>query len=293
VTQADINSGVDIVNTANVSFASGVAVAPQIVTATVRVVQNKAFTVTKSVNKQTTAAANDALRYTIVVSNTGNTDLPNLVLTDNLLTPAQLVCSPIQPGQTLPAFTGTTTCTGTYTTTQDDINSGAPIVNQVTAQLGGVPTQTATATTTVLQNRALSITKAANVNVVSQAGSVIQYSIVVRNVGNVDAQQLSVIDGRIQGGLLCTPTILGGTLLVGASTTCTGTYTVSQDDMDSGRPHCQQRHGLRCSDGSRQRHRHGQHPPERHDDRCQDCQLGVCERVGHFVAVPDHDPEHG
>lgn len=237
VTQSDINAGVALLNTANVSFTNP-NVQPQTVRATVNVVQVKAFNVTKSVNKTTTSTAGDVLGYTIVISNTGNTDLLNLAVTDPLITGAggSLTCSPIAVGQTLPATTGSTTCRGTYTTTQSNINSGANIVNTVTVNLGGVNPQDATATTTVTQNRALSITKTPSVNVVDAAGQIIRYTIVVRNVGNVDLNNLTVSDQRLSTTVVCAPVGIGGTLPVAGSTTCSGSYTVLQSDINAGVP---------------------------------------------------------
>lgn len=155
-----------------------------------------------------------------------------LQLTDNLVS---LQCNPVSNGGTLPAFTGTTTCTGRYTVTQADLNRGSNLVNTATAVLGGVTQQTAVATTTVLQNRALAITKTPSLNVVDAAGTAIVYSIQVSNAGNVDLTTLSVVDPRLPG-LVCAPTGLGGTLRVGTNTLCTGTYSTTQADINAGVP---------------------------------------------------------
>jgi uncharacterized repeat protein (TIGR01451 family) len=229
VTQSDINTGLPLLNTATVSFTNAAAQKP---TASVNVVQTKLFNLSKSVDKLTTSTAGDQLSYSVVVSNTGNTDLLNLQLQDDLVT---LQCTPVANGGTLSAFTGTTTCTGRYTVTQVDINRGTNLVNTVTAALGGVSPKTATATTSILQNRALRITKTPSVSVVSTAGAPILYSIRVSNVGNVDLASLSVVDPRLPA-MVCSPTGVGGTLLVGAGTTCTGTYTTLQSDINAGVP---------------------------------------------------------
>jgi len=229
VSQADVNAGLSLVNTATVSFTNSPTQTP---TASVNVIQNKDYVVTKSVNKLTTASAGDVLSYTVVVSNVGNTDLQNLQLNDELVS---LQCSPVSAGGTLQAFTGSTTCRGTYTTTQDDINRGSSIVNTVSVSLGGVPVKTATATTTVSQNRALAIVKTPNVQVVDAAGQLIVYSIRVTNVGNVDLSAIAIADPLLPN-MACAPVGVGGNLRVGVSTVCQGTYSVTQGNINAGVP---------------------------------------------------------
>ena len=72
---------------------------------------------------------------------------------------------------------------------------------------------------------------------VAAAGDVIHYSITVFNTGNVTLTGVSVSDPRINGNLDCDAGTAGQqttgfTIAVGASLTCTGTYTVLQSDID-------------------------------------------------------------
>ncbi len=228
-TQADINAGLPLVNTATVSFTNSPVQTPSV---SVNVLQNRNFVLTKSVDKLTTRSAGDVLTYSVVVSNVGNTDLINLQLTDELVS---LQCNPVSNGGTLAAFTGTTTCRGTYTTTQADVNGGANIVNTVFAALGGVATKSAVATTSVLQNRALAITKTPSRQVVDAAGQSVQYTISVSNAGNVDLTSLSVVDPLLPN-LVCLPIGVGGNLRVGTVTVCQGTYIVTQANINAGTP---------------------------------------------------------
>jgi uncharacterized repeat protein (TIGR01451 family) len=73
---------------------------------------------------------------------------------------------------------------------------------------------------------------------VAAAGDVIHYSITVFNTGNVTLTGVSVSDPRINGNLDCDTGTAGQqttgfTIAVGASLTCTGTYTVLQSDIDT------------------------------------------------------------
>jgi uncharacterized repeat protein (TIGR01451 family) len=71
---------------------------------------------------------------------------------------------------------------------------------------------------------------------VSKLGDVISYSFLVTNTGNVTLTKVSVTDSQVApaGALTSGPTCPSLTLAVGASETCTGTYTVTQADFDNG-----------------------------------------------------------
>ena len=70
---------------------------------------------------------------------------------------------------------------------------------------------------------------------VAQAGETISYSIQVTNSGNVTVSSITVSDPLI--ATITCPTSGNATiasLSVGASETCTGSYAVTQDDIDAG-----------------------------------------------------------
>jgi LPXTG-site transpeptidase (sortase) family protein len=86
-------------------------------------------------------------------------------------------------------------------------------------------------------NPALAITKTANPTSVSAAGDVITYTLEVENIGNVDLTTVFVSDPMLSN-LDCDPILPGNqnsglSLAVGESMTCTGTYTVTQQDIDT------------------------------------------------------------
>ena len=60
------------------------------------------------------------LHYTLVATNDGNVTLTGVSITDAKL--GALTCNPTQPATLAPA--ATLTCTGTYLTTQADVNAG-------------------------------------------------------------------------------------------------------------------------------------------------------------------------
>ncbi|MCL2594068.1 MAG: DUF11 domain-containing protein [Promicromonosporaceae bacterium] len=81
---------------------------------------------------------------------------------------------------------------------------------------------------------------------VTNDGDLIEYTLIVTNMGNGPADDLRLVEidfhsdelgGTYYGDPLvwvCTPVAEGGTLAAGASTTCTATYRVVQEDIDEG-----------------------------------------------------------
>ena len=82
------------------------------------------------------------------------------------------------------------------------------------------------------QNPALAIDKQVAETLFTEAGQVLHYTIVVTNVGNVTLEQVIVTD-ELVSDLDCEPDLPVPTLAVGASFTCTATYTIVEADFDS------------------------------------------------------------
>jgi uncharacterized repeat protein (TIGR01451 family) len=106
VTQADINLGTDIVNTASVVTTE--LPTPEVASATTTITQTPGLTIAKVANP-TSIAAPGVITYTITVVNDGNTDLTNVVLTDVFAGGATLASGDTNPIQCLmwakPGFT--------------------------------------------------------------------------------------------------------------------------------------------------------------------------------------------
>ena len=136
------------------------------------------------------------------------------------------------PAGTILAIGASVTCTGTYTVVAADIPAGS-IINSATGSGGGLTTPPATATVTYKQ---LAITKVATPTTYDAVGDVITYTYTLTNTGNtvLGPTQFTVIDNKINGGtpFNCGPA--GTTLGLGASVTCTATYTVVAADLTAG-----------------------------------------------------------
>jgi len=168
--------------------------------------------------------------YSVQATNSGNVTLTNVSVTDPMS--AQMpdwACdktdATLAPGDKI-------TCTGTYTLTQADIDTGT-VANTATADgkdaKGHDVTGTDTVTVDEPQNPAITVVKTGKLTGGSTAGATIAYTVTATNTGNVTLTDVVVTDALVPA-LSCDRT----TLAPSESTTCTGTYTVKQSDVDAG-----------------------------------------------------------
>src|SRR5262249_42365919 len=141
--------------------------------------------------------------------------------------------SPTCPPAASLAVGETTTCTATHSITQADVDNGS-LTNHANAHTSfnspPVNSPQATATVTAVQAPALKLYKSASPTTYSVAGQPISYTYVVKNIGNVDlAGPVTITDDKASPS--CPPV---ASLAVGATTTCTATYLVTQNDVDTG-----------------------------------------------------------
>jgi len=226
-TQADLDAG-SIVNTA--SATSGVVVSP---TANHSLPANitHSLVLTKTPSPTTFAAPGVAISYTYVVRNTGNATIPAstaISVSDDKL--ASVTCPAIPVGGIAP--NATLTCTGSHTTTQADVDAGS-ITNIASATDGTAISPPVSATVNATQSPAMTIAKSTPATTYATVGQVIAYSFTVTNTGNVTlTSAVTVTDSKI-ASVSC-PALPGGRLAPAAFITCTGSYTITQADLDAG-----------------------------------------------------------
>ncbi len=231
LTQADVNAGV--VN--NTATASGTPPTGSAVTATdtdtLPVTRTTSITIDKVAGTPSGNTAGSTIAYTFLVTNTGNTTLTSVGVTDAKVGSVSCPATTLAPG-------ASTTCTATYVITQADVNAG--VVNNTATATGTppsgltAPTGTDSTTTPITRTPGVLLDKqAGGLTDVDgngpDAGDTIAYSFVVTNTGNVTLTSVGVNDPKV-GVVSCPVT----TLNPGASTTCTKTYTLTQADVDSG-----------------------------------------------------------
>ena len=209
--------------------------------------QTPALTIAKSASPSTVTAAGQTVHYSFLVTNSGNTTLTNVKVTDTPTAPAGAV-TPVCPGSvgnTGPTVTAgqNITCTATYTVTQADIDNGS--IHDSALATGTPPTGASVqsppspATVTATQLPALTVAKSASPAKVTAVGQTITYSFVVTNTGNVTVSTVGVTDTQTApaGALTGPPTCPRSSLDPGQATTCTATYTVTAADLTHGSVH--------------------------------------------------------
>ena len=182
----------------------------------------------------------ETITYVFTVTNTGNVTLTNLIITETV-GDITFVGSPIaslEPGQS-----NNTSYTGSYKLTQADIDSGS-FTN--TAEVSGTAPDDSQVTDSdgddqvLIDSPGIELEKTGTVNmdVVEpdnriDAGDTITYTFTVTNSGNVTLTDISLAD-TVGGITLAGDPIASLAPDESDSTTFTGSYTITQADIDSG-----------------------------------------------------------
>ncbi len=178
----------------------------------------------------------DRIDYTFEVENTGNVTLTNVTVEDTV---GGVTISGGPLASLAVGATDSTTFTGYYYITQDDIDAGH-FFNTATADSDESEPDSDDEDVPLPQSPALTLVKTGTLDDtvvdpdgVPNVGDRIDYTFAVENTGNVTLTNVTVED--TVGGV----TISGGplaSLAVGAtdSTTFTGYYYITQDDIDAG-----------------------------------------------------------
>lgn len=195
------------------------------------------YTLEKTVDGGATtyAQVGEVITYNYVVTNIGSVSIFDIAVEDDKIgtvacTPTTLLSVPFGS-----AAANEATCTATYTITQDDIEAGEVTnIAQATGEpeFGTLGPLTADVTITgPTLNPAMTLEKTTTASGFSAVGDVIDYSFTVTNTGNVTLSDVAVTDPLIPT-LSCSTTALlpadAGTNVL----TCSGSYTVTQDDID-------------------------------------------------------------
>ncbi|WP_281322360.1 DUF7507 domain-containing protein [Flavobacterium aestivum] len=246
IQQSDIDAG-KVTNTATVtgttptsgtvSDTSGTTILNDTPTET-SLTQSSSIAMVKVGTTGGTGAVGDVITYTFTVTNTGNTTLTNIIVSDALTNSLNLT---VTPSTLAPNATGT--ATATYTIQQSDIDTGK-VTNSATVT-GTTPTSgtvTDTSGTTILNDTptetiltpspSIALVKTGAVGGTGAVGDVITYTFTVTNTGNSTLTNIIVNDALTNSVNLA---ILPSTLAPNATGTVTATYTIKQSDIDAGK----------------------------------------------------------
>ncbi|MEU9337121.1 hypothetical protein AB0D49_28810 [Streptomyces sp. NPDC048290] len=164
--------------------------------------------------------------FEYVVTNGGDTEIESVTVEDDRVTGVTCESVTLAPG-------ASTTCTGTYTVTEADAEAGR-VTNtaSATGTSGGDPVRSPEDQVTLPVGAAakLQLTKETDTSRAYRPGDTVTYTYTVTNAGGTTATGVHIEDDRVTG-----VTCESVTLAPGASTTCTGTYTVTEADARAGR----------------------------------------------------------
>jgi uncharacterized repeat protein (TIGR01451 family) len=175
--------------------------------------------------------------YTILATNTGNTVLTGVTVTDPNATITS--CSPAIPVASLAAG-ASIECQARHTVTQSDVDAGQVVNAAVVTGTGpdgvvnAVTDTSADVVTPIAASPALETTKIRTSAVPDSVGDVISYTIKARNTGNVTLSAVTIVDPNATIGT-CVPTIPTASLAPNAEITCVATHVVTQAEVDAGR----------------------------------------------------------
>jgi uncharacterized repeat protein (TIGR01451 family) len=192
--------------------------------------QNPGLSIAKDATETSYSAAGQTIHYTIVATNTGNTTLAAVTITDTLATLG--TCTPANGSSLAPG--ATMTCQASHLVTQADVDAGTyKNTACVDDGAGGATSVCDDADVPSSRNPALSIEKTdLSTTKYEDVGDVISYSIVATNSGNTTIAAVTITDADAVLGT-CTP-VNGSSLAPGATMTCPASHTITQADIDAG-----------------------------------------------------------
>ncbi|RYD98540.1 MAG: DUF11 domain-containing protein [Sphingobacteriales bacterium] len=206
-----------------------------------------AFNVVKTANRTEVTTAGEQITYTIAVTNTGVTAIRNLVVTDLMLSNVPLINPTKTNGNTdnILDLGEVWTYTGTYTVKQADIDNQGnayPVgtLTNVVNVTGTKPDGSSAGSVSNILNlpinaaASLVLAKTSDVTTVNKAGDNITYTVTAQNTGKVAIENLLVDDAMLKLKYTSGDNVpVNGRLDVGETWTYTGTYTVTQADIDN------------------------------------------------------------
>ena len=239
VRQADVNAGaVDNTATARAVSPDDIAVTSTPSSVRLTATQTPGITIKKS-SDTAVLVVGETVKFSFVVTNTGNVTLNNVGVNETAFTGAGTMSAVSCPADRTLAPGAQLVCTATYVVQQADVDAGS-MDNTATATgtpPSGIPVTSDPSTTRTpsVPDPSVSIVKTAD-RATLVAGQTVTYSFRVTNTGNVTLTNASVVEGTFSGaGSLSAVTCPSDrTLSPNEFMDCTATYVVQQADVDAG-----------------------------------------------------------
>ncbi len=187
--------------------------------------------ITAPLSGSTFSSLGQVIYYTYKLTNNGTTPISGpFSVTDDHLSVSCPAATSLGPAP------DAITCTGSYTITQTDLDTGS-MTDQATASAPPLTSNPASVTITALQNPHISLTKSASPTVATTLGQQITYTYTLQNTGNVTLYgPYTITDNHINGGV-AVPCVTATIVPAPASpntTSCTKTYLITSADLTAG-----------------------------------------------------------
>ena len=233
VTGTDIGNGT-VQNIASVTTDEG---ANDTVTLDTPLVATPGIAVAKTAAPTIVSLAGTPVTYSVIVSNTGNVPLTDVVVSDPMVTldcgTGSSTIATLNPGNPV-------TCTGTYAIQQADMDAAATLVNTATAQDDGTYSvnDSDNATVTFTLTPSMTVAKSGVLNDDDGVPGVsendtIDYTVTLTNTGNVSLTNIVANDPMATLVLTSGDTDFDNELDPGEVWELTGAYALVQADVDS------------------------------------------------------------
>ena len=233
VTVGTLGDGaLSIANT--VASSSGSCSSCSVTTVVSKPSQTLAKVVTSKTGTAGAYAVGDVVTYTITQTNTGNVTLNNVVITDAKLTESTTTgktgsCASVAPSATC-------VLEGTYTITQTEKDAGT-FKNTASVKSTEIPTALeASNTITLAANAKPTLSKTLTSNADEDktstitVGDTLTYTVTLLNDGDVTLTDTTITDDKVTpSSASCSSVVVNGTCVL------TGTYKVTQADVDAGK----------------------------------------------------------
>ncbi|MBN9645252.1 SdrD B-like domain-containing protein [Corynebacterium mendelii] len=251
VTQQQLDSEKNIVNTANAKGRYGEWAGTATASAEVKVSDKAGIAVEKTVlNKQDEYTVGEQLFYRFVVANTGDVTLKKISLDDRMLATAgvAITCEQqdklksLAPGESVTCFSGGYTITKKQARLKPGVLANHVDVSSVTPSNNTPVTGSAEASVSTGVPHLKVSKKARRGQEITAAGQTALFDITVTNNGGVDLDNVVITDPVVTdhgGSLTCqrgTVTVnpaRAGALAKNKQITCVASYKVTQDDIDA------------------------------------------------------------
>ncbi|WP_423920222.1 beta strand repeat-containing protein [Frigoribacterium sp. 2-23] len=244
IKQADVDAG-SVQNTATASAVSpdGTVVERTATTAVATAAQGPRIGIVKEADLAagSTGRAGDTVEYSFVVTNSGNVTLTGITLGDDqtALSDIRFGAWPGQTGQLAPGQT--VSATATHVLTQADVDRGFVISTATTTGTSPAPVQTVQAsdekTVVIVPQSSLTFDKSVTPTSGVKVGDTLAYTFSMTNTGSTTLSGV-VFDDQLVGLSPVTvatwPSGTAGVVSPGQTVVGTATYTVTQNDADSG-----------------------------------------------------------